>query len=121
MMLPFAPVNLNAVICPVLGSSLVNVRFVSHVVRLSDTHAIPAASTFTSCNPTTPCIPVDGPCDQSLPLYHANSLGRSPMGKSYSVITTRAASAVGRGSGLRVIGEVPGPRIAAKYLASSSL
>ena len=113
-------VILNTFIAPVLGSILTTDRLVSNVVRLWVIQALPAASASTSCTPTAPCMPVEGPWLQSEPLNQVASLARSAIGRSYSVTTALAASPVGRGSSLSYRSGELGPRTSARYLASSS-
>src|SRR5712691_11895348 len=111
--------TLNPVTCPVLVSTLKSVMSDGPLSRVPQ--ALPSSSASTSWIHRAPIEAVGHPSDQSLPSFHARSVRAPARGMSYSVMTTRVASPVGRGCSLNVSGGDDGPRTAARYRANSSL
>ena len=111
---PFGAVTLNPFTAPVFGSTLTMVRW--SLATESVSQALPALSTCTSWMPPVPCRPDMIPSDQSLPLIAASSCLPTDVGMSYSVMTTRAASPLGRGRSLNFNSNGSGPRIFAEVL-----
>ena len=104
---------------PVLVSTLpIEVRLFG-ILQVNQT--LPASSSHASCTPQ-PGINVDGvPSDQSEPSFctkFAGSPASGSSGRSYSRISTRAGSPLGRGSS-GTFTLLCGPRARARYAASS--
>src|ERR1700704_2641868 len=117
--LPFAASSLNALSAPVLASMRP-----TDMVRLGATaanHRLPSRSGAASCG-SEPAREVVA-LVQSLPSLGGVADGKSwsgLSGTSYSLNTARAASPDGRGR-LVILNAPPlGPRVLARYLASSS-